>query len=176
LVSPQAPPVADFDTTSSIFTFNFTDLTVGATSWTWNFGDGSSSVSQNPSHTYSENGVQNVCLTAAINGCAGTACKLIDINVIDLLNIPNVFTPDGDGENDFFFINNNGMKEFQIDIFNRWGTKVFSSSDAAVKWDGRSSKGSELSDGTYFFILKAVSINKKDVSTTGFVSLFRNRK
>jgi gliding motility-associated-like protein len=176
LVTPQAPPVADFDTTSSIFTFNFTDLTVGATSWTWNFGDGTLSALQNPSHTYSENGVQSVCLTAAINSCADTTCKLININVTDLLNIPNVFTPDGDGENDFFFINNNGMKEFQIDIFNRWGTKVFSSSDAAVKWDGRSAKGSELSDGTYFFILKAVSINKKDVSTTGFVSLFRNRK
>lgn len=177
LVSPQAPPVADFDTTSSVFTYNFTDLTVGgATSWTWNFGDGSSSGSQNPSHTYSDNGIQNVCLTAAINGCADTACKLIDINVIDILNIPNVFTPDGDGENDLFFINNNGMREFQLDIYNRWGTKVFSSSDAAVKWDGRSSTGAELSDGTYFFILKAVSITRKDNSTTGFVSLFRNRK
>jgi gliding motility-associated-like protein len=176
-VNVSFPPVAAFDTTSSGFNYNFTDLsTGGATSWIWDFGDGASSSVQNPSHGYSGNGLQNVCLTAAnATGCADTTCMVINVDALEFINIPNVFTPDGDGVNDFFFINSSGMKEFQVDIFNRWGTKVYTSTDANAKWDGRSTSGVELSDGTYFFILKAVSISSKDNSTTGFVSLLRNR-
>jgi gliding motility-associated-like protein len=175
-VNVSFPPVADFDTTSNGFTYNFTDISSGgATSWAWDFGDGGSSSLQNPSHLYTGNGSQTVCLTASNStGCADTTCRAINVDALEFINIPNVFTPDGDNINDVFYINSSGMKEFQLDIYNRWGTKVFSSNDAGIKWDGRSSAGLELSDGTYYFILKAVSISSKDNSTTGFVTLLRN--
>src|SRR6218665_3348957 len=132
-VNVNAVPVAAFDTASSGFNYTFSNLTTGpVTSWAWDFGDGSSSSMQSPMHTYGSNGLQTVCLTADNNGCTDTECMVIDVDVFEFINIPNVFTPDGDGTNDFFFINNSGMKEFQLDIYNRWGTKVFSSSDAAV--------------------------------------------
>ncbi len=177
-VTVSVPPVVAFDTASAGgFNYNFTDQsTGGATNWAWNFGDGSSSSAQNPSHNYGGNGIQNVCLTASnSDGCSATACEDIVIDANEYLNIPNVFTPDGDGTNDLFYINSSGLTDFNLDIFNRWGTKVFTSNDAGIKWDGRSSAGVELSDGTYYFILKATSISKKDVSTTGFINLIRNK-
>jgi len=176
-VNVSFPPVANFDTTSIGFNYNFTDLsTGGATSWAWDFGDGGSSGLQNPSHGYTANGPQTVCLTASNStGCADTTCMVIDVDVLEFINIPNVFTPDGDGVNDFFFVNSSGIKEFQLDVFNRWGTKVFTSTDAGVKWDGRTTSGVELSDGTYYFILKAVSVTDKDNSTAGFVTLLRSK-
>jgi gliding motility-associated-like protein len=175
-VNVSTPPVAAFDTTSSGFSYNFIDLSTGsATAWTWDFGDGSSSTQQNPTHGYSANGLQTVCLTAInTTGCADTSCMTIAIDALDYINIPNVFTPDNDGINDVFYINSAGLKEFQLDVYNRWGTLLFSSSDSKVKWDGRTAAGVELSDGTYFFILKAVSVTSKDYSTRGFVTLLRN--
>jgi gliding motility-associated-like protein len=176
-VNVSFPPVANFDTTSTGFTYNFIDAsTGGATSWAWDFGDGSTSSLQNPSHTYTANGFQTVCLTTSnSNGCADTSCRIVNVDAIEFINIPNVFTPDGDGINDVFYINSSGLSEYQLDIYNRWGTKVYTSSEPGNKWDGRSSSGVELTDGTYYFILRAVSVTSKDNSTTGFVTLLRNK-
>lgn len=177
-VTVSAAPVAAFDTaTAGGFNYNFTDHSTGpVTSWAWNFGDGSSSSAQNPSHDYAGNGIQDVCLTVSnSDGCADTTCMSIIIDANEYINIPNVFTPDGDGNNDFFYINSSGLTDFQLDIYNRWGTKVFTSNDDGVKWDGRTTAGVELSDGTYYFILKGTSISKKDVGTTGFINLIRKK-
>jgi gliding motility-associated-like protein len=174
-VNVSTAPVASFDTTASGFTFNFTDLsTGGATAWAWTFGDGSSSNVQNPSYTYSANGPETVCLVASnANNCSSTSCYLINVDVFEFINIPNVFTPDGNGNNDEFYINSSGIKEFKIEIYNRWGIKEFESTSDKIKWDGRSTAGVELSDGTYYYILKAISQTNKDYSTRGFINLIR---
>jgi gliding motility-associated-like protein len=173
-VTANVTPVASFDTISSGFTYNFSDLSTGTiTSWAWDFGDGSTSSSPNPSHTYSGNGLQTVCLTVSNNGCADSICRTVTIDATDFINIPNVFTPDGDGINDLFYIDNAGLTEYRLDIFNRWGVKVFQSESAGEKWDGRSTSGELLSDGTYFYILKAISVTKKDYSTKGYIQLIR---
>jgi gliding motility-associated-like protein len=173
-ITANVTPVASFDTISSGFTYNFSDLSTGTiTSWAWDFGDGSTSTTPNPSHTYSGNGVQTVCLTVSNNGCADSICRTVTIDATDFINIPNVFTPDGDGVNDLFYIDNAGLTEYRLDIFNRWGVKVFQSETAGEKWDGRSTSGEILSDGTYFYILKAVSVTKKDYSTKGYIQLIR---
>jgi gliding motility-associated-like protein len=173
-VTANVTPVASFDTVSSGFTYNFSDLSTGTiTSWAWDFGDGSSSSVPNPSHTFSGNGVQTVCLTVSNNGCADSVCRTVTIDATDFINIPNVFTPDGDGVNDLFYIDNAGLKEYRIDIYNRWGVKVFQSETAGEKWDGRSTSGELLSDGTYYYILKAISVTTKDYSTKGYIQLIR---
>jgi gliding motility-associated-like protein len=169
-------PIASIDTASAGFTYNFSDQSTGTvTSWTWDFGDGSSSALPNPSHTYTANGLQTVCLTAENNGCADTTCMLIDVDALEFINVPNVFTPDGDGINDFFFINSSGLKEFKLEIYDRWGILMFTSELPNQKWDGRTTSGVEVVDGTYYFVLTATSITSKDNSTTGFISLLRNK-
>jgi gliding motility-associated-like protein len=176
-VTVSTPPLANFDTASSGFTFNFTDMsTGGATGWSWDFGDGSSSSTQSPSHLYTADGVYTVCLTATnVDGCMDSVCRTVDVDVTEFINIPNVFTPDGDGINDQFYINSSGLKEFHIEIYNRWGLKVFESDSDKIKWDGRSTAGVELSDGTYYYILEAMSVTNKDYSTKGFINLMRTK-
>ncbi len=60
----------------------------------------------------------------------------VKINVIYELYIPNAFSPDGNGINDEFKASSAGIKEFHMDIFNRWGEKIFSSDDISKSWDG----------------------------------------
>jgi len=90
-------PIANFtanDSTScqAPFTVQFTDLTVGSTSWQWNFGDGNTSSQQNPSHTYSSFGNYTVTLTITVaSGCSGTITKntYIQVQPINIsLNVP----------------------------------------------------------------------------------------
>ena len=177
-VNVSIPPVAAFDTTSTGFTYNFTDLsTGGATTWLWTFGDGSSSSSQNPSYTYSANGPQTVCLTAGNpTGCIDSVCFTVDVDVFEFINIPNVFSPNGDNNNDEWYVNSSGMKEFRVDIYDRWGLKIWEAEAATIKWDGRTTAGLECTDGTYFYILKAITQTNKDYSTKGFINLVRNSK
>jgi len=94
--------------------------------------------------------------------------------------IPNVFTPDGDGINDVWYIPNSGMKEFHVEIFDRWGVKVWESTTDESRWDGHSPAGNLLSDGTYYYVLKAflqsVEGDDKDFSQNGYITLITQRR
>lgn len=173
LVNPSASTTAEFTTASTGLTYNFTDLSTGGVDqWAWDFGDGTVSTDQNPTHTYSSCGPQKICLIATKNNCIDTVCS--DIELSDLLTIPNIFSPDGDGSNDLFFINNTCLKEYTLEIFNRWGMKVVEISSGG--WDGRTKSGVEASDGTYYYMLKAVSLLPgKEYDSKGFVSLVRKK-
>lgn len=180
-VNVSTPPTAAFDITSIGFTYTFNNLTTGGTaspnSWSWNFGDGSTSTSQSPSYTYSGAGPVTVCLVASnANNCATFFCETIDVTFTEYINIPNVFTPDGDNTNDYFYIKSSGFNEYQIEIYDRWGLKVWESTHVGEEWDGHTTSGEELSEGTYFYILKAISVTKKDYSQRGFINLLRNKK
>lgn len=85
------------------------------------------------------------------------------------LIIPNVFTPNGDGNNDVFMVKGNGISTFSIAIFNRWGKKVYESSDITQSWDGGGH-----SDGTYYFVLKAETRNSKVIDEQGYIQLLSN--
>jgi gliding motility-associated-like protein len=83
------------------------------------------------------------------------------IDCLDPVLLPNAFTPNNDGYNDFFEIK--GIQDFldnEITIFNRWGLVVYNTENYFNTWDGRDNNGNMLSDGTYFAVLKLRSINK----------------
>jgi gliding motility-associated-like protein len=83
------------------------------------------------------------------------------IDCLDPVLLPNAFTPNNDGYNDFFEIK--GIQDFldnEITIFNRWGLVVYHTENYFNTWDGRDNDGNMLSDGTYFAVLKLRSINK----------------
>ena len=90
----------------------------------------------------------------------------IDINSIDCdILIPNVVTPNGDGVNDFFRIN--GLENFpgsSLNVFNRWGNRIYKSDDYKNDWSPA------VSDGTYFYIVN-VSDGRK---FNGFFEVFKN--
>jgi gliding motility-associated-like protein len=95
------------------------------------------------------------------------------INIIAplVLDVSNVFTPNGDGKNDLFKVFYDGTAMLEITIFTRTGTKVFESKSPSIIWDGRNSSGSELSEGVYYYVLKSNVIAKDQ---TGFIHLYRN--
>lgn len=89
------------------------------------------------------------------------------------IKVPNVFTPNGDGENDFLVIPGGGIMEYELVIYNRWGQSVFTTTAREISWDGRTTAGVECSEGTYYYTLTAISNSGNDYSQTGYVTLFR---
>lgn len=67
--------------------------------------------------------------------------------------LPNAFTPDGDSHNDYFtpFPGYRFVPKIEMQIFNRWGEKVFETTDPAIRWDGRDLSGHPVSDGVYLY-------------------------
>lgn len=148
--------------------YSFTDQSTGTTSWHWDFGDGNSSTAQNPTYQYSAAGTYTVILTASNGPCTDT--MMIVVNAEEGIFIPNVFSPNGDLANDVFDIRSSGLTEYGLQIYNRWGQLMFDSEDPTEKWDGKNLSGNVCPDGTYYFILKAIS-NSRDFSTTGTVTI-----
>ena len=87
--------------------------------------------------------------------------------------VPNVFTPDGNGINELFVINDNCIKDFHLQIYNRWGMKLFETTLPGHGWDGRTDSGLPSPEGTYYYILKTISLSGKESSSAGSVLLLR---
>jgi gliding motility-associated-like protein len=104
-------------------------------------------------------------------GCVDTAD--IEIVVDPNIVIPNVFTPNGDNTNDVFFINQNGFKQMHLEIFDRWGIKLWEVESLNPSWDGRTTAGIETPDGTYYYILNTTDKNDRNKIFTGYVLLGR---
>ena len=91
--------------------------------------------------------------TTVANGCIDSICDFIHIKGEELVYIPNVFTPNGDGKNDFLFISAQGVEDFHFMIFNRWGDLIFETKDPETYWDGKF-KEEICIDGVYPYIVK----------------------
>ncbi|MDO8998115.1 MAG: gliding motility-associated C-terminal domain-containing protein, partial [Bacteroidota bacterium] len=91
------------------------------------------------------------------------------------LEVPNVFTPNGDGSNDVFFLKVANISEINAVIFDRWGNKVYESTSTTgnIAWDGKNMSGKELPVGTYFYIIKGKGKDGTEYDTKGNVSLYR---
>lgn len=116
---------------------NFYDNSSPVNQWWWNFGDSTFSVDQNPFHLYDSAGVYQVTLIVTNEfGCVDTTYREIIVNDNFTLWIPNAFTPNGDGKNDVFEVKSENLNDFKMDIFDRWGTLIFSSDNAFKGWNG----------------------------------------
>jgi len=98
--------------------------------------------------------------------CGNTASDMVVINVLldCTLDIPNVFTPNGDGTNDYFLVSGVGLKSYSAAIFDRWGRKVFESVDVKQSWDGKNAD-----DGTFYYVIKAESNAGKLFDEKGYL-------
>ena len=113
-------------------------------------------------------------LTVSLNACYQEDM----INIIvhpaeDSTVIPNVITPNGDGFNDKLMLKNMIINDFSLEIFNRWGQKVFNTDDKFFSWDASFNSGS-LSAGTYFYLAKYYSVcRNKKIDETGIITILR---
>lgn len=116
--------------------------------------------------------------TYTLNLSLGNCSKMDEIYIEiqsseDSTLIPNIITPNGDGFNDKLCIKKIRINDFSLDIFNRWGQKVFETNDPYFKWD-TSFNGGYLSDGTYFYIAKYYSVcQNKKIDEKGSITILR---
>ena len=171
-------PVASFTPTPSSgqapLPVTFTNGSAGATAYIWNFGANTgTSIAANPSYEYTAGGTYTVDLVATNGNCKSTYTATIVIDAPTTMIIPNIFSPNGDGTNDQFFIITTGMNNLTCNIFNRWGQLVYELTAPNQRWDGTLNNGNLASEGTYFFILNAVGFDGKTYNQQGSLTLVR---
>jgi len=150
---------------------NFQYTGIGATSFYWDFGDGQTSNDMNPTHTYTSQGIYNVLLivnSGYPDNCEDSIYLTIDIKSPSSVFIPNVFTPNNDGQNDVFKVKSQSLEQENMIIFNRWGNKIYEWNSVGGNWDGQNS-----SDGTYFYIYNAKGLDGIEYNFNGIIELFR---
>lgn len=159
---------------------SFTNTSIGTnpvgTNYNWNFGDGNTIASNDTTvnHLFNTEGDFPVILTATNGFCTDTAVRYIKVDLISLFEVPNVFTPNGDGNNDVFTFKAINMGQITLTIFDRWGLKMFESTETGnVKWDGKNKGGATVTDGTYFYIIKATGLDGTDYDLKGSVNVFK---
>jgi len=174
--SGYAPLTVNFTNTS-----HSSNSVTGTTSVTsvWSFGNGSqttttaTSISANA--LYSQPGTYTVILYANKGACQDTAVHIIHVDIPSKLEIPNVFTPNGDGVNDIFFLKVSNLTDINALIYDRWGHKVYElvSTTGNIAWDGTTEAGKDASAGTYFYIIKATGKDGQNYDTKGTITLYR---
>jgi gliding motility-associated-like protein len=90
----------------------------------------------------------------------------------DVLEIPNVFTPNGDGTNDYFEVDTDGTTVYEFTIFTRAGTRIYHSESPRIFWDGSSLDGKELKEGIYYYVIEEQG-GTSPFDKAGFIYLFR---
>jgi gliding motility-associated-like protein len=106
------------------------------------------------------------------NGCIATATDSILARPNDLSAVPNAFSPNGDDKNAVFKILATGVQSFRMNIYNRWGEQVFSSTDINQGWDG-TYKGNQQPSEVYSFFYTITYHDGKVETKEGNVTLFR---
>lgn len=158
---------------------NFTNSSTNADSYLWTFGDGWFDTTKNPTHIYIDTGSYTVTLIIFSND---SLCRtkpdtaVFDYIVVDSCNlyIPNIFSPNGDGKNELFYLNAEGYTNYHLLILNRWGEKLFESTDSKKLWNGKiNGNGADAPDGTYYYIFTANDPAGKIYSTHGYLTLIR---
>jgi gliding motility-associated-like protein len=104
-----------------------------------------------------------------------TTSQIITVEMISTYFIPNTFTPNRDSINEYFSIIGHGISpdNFEMDIFNRWGSLIYSTKDVYAPWDGTVS-GNAVPDGTYVYIITFKIGNSTEIiKKVGNVNVFR---
>jgi gliding motility-associated-like protein len=143
--------------------------------WEWEFGDGNKSTDKDPVHVFEKAGTFEVKLTGYdLYGCSTVEKNTIQVNTpVDLVVIPNAFSPNGDGLNDTFIPKLRAISSFQLEVFNTWGEKLFHTSSLETKgWDG-TYRGQLVPAGNYLYSITYTTMDGQTAQRTGGITLIR---
>jgi gliding motility-associated-like protein len=142
----------------------------------WKFGDGDSLKTNSRadvSHQYNSTATFTACLVSYnAAGCADTACQQVTTLVVPALDVPNAFTPLSGDINSIIGVKGFGIVKLKFIIWNRWGQKVFETSDRNLGWDGRF-KGQLQPMDVYAYTLEAEFFDGKKATKKGDITLIR---
>jgi gliding motility-associated-like protein len=185
LITVYNKPVAAFTlspqpTTILNPTIQFTSLSTdkyGISEWLWNFGDGtdSNSTAADPSHTYQDTGKYCATLIAMnAHGCVDTVTNCLVIGPDYSFYIPSAFSPNGDSKNETFQPKGQYIKSFEMYIFDRWGMKLYHTTDITKGWNGTVGSGSTVAqEDTYVYKIFITDSQGKQHSYIGNVTLLK---
>jgi gliding motility-associated-like protein len=129
---------------------SFVNTTTGANGYRWDFGDGTPvSTETNPTHVYTT--ARPEPYQATLTALYGTGCEETITLPVRTLGLPNVLTPNGDGLNDTFrpYVSTDPVN---LQVFNRWGRKVYESANYVDGWGG-----ADVAPGTYYYYMTSPS-------------------
>lgn len=157
--------------------FTFLNNSVGATRYKWIFGDGDTlnTIRRDTTvkHVYNATGTFNTCLVAYNNfGCTDTVCQPVEALIVPAVELPNAFSPNGDGVNDIITVQGFGIEKMTWKIYNRWGILVFVSNNQANGWDGRYKSVIQPQE-VYKYVLDVEFFDKTRVTKKGDITLLR---
>lgn len=177
----EAPIIGDADFTTTSFGFlNYgvyaiqdpvefiSTVTGDYESLLWDFGDGSFSAEESPFHTYFTPGSYEVTQTVTYPyGCVYVKTITLLVEEGYKLVMPDAFTPNEDGINDFFgpvFI---GLNNLEISIYDTWGSLIYNESGDSIRgWDGKV-KDEEAENGNYYYTFSAKTFYGNEISKQG---------
>lgn len=139
----------------------------------WNFGDGTESYVNAPSHRYKKPGTYKVVLSAKDK--KGNVVKeetTIEVKESSyIMDATKVITPNNDGVNDVFRVESKNLTEYELIIFNRFGEFVFETTNPNDSWSGLNTNKEKLSVGTYLYTIKAKGVDGKEYNFNGRIEL-----
>ncbi|MCT4580785.1 MAG: gliding motility-associated C-terminal domain-containing protein, partial [Flavobacteriales bacterium] len=174
-------PIANFsyepeEEIMELLELQFTDESVGASSVSYDFGDGMSSDSLNPLYWYTNAGTYEVVqIVQNEEGCSDTIIKAIEVGEAEHIYIPNSFTPNGDGKNDVFYPVDRGIeaKDYNFYVFNRWGQLIYEAHQPSKGWDGLHNN-KNVKTGVYVWKISYYSnVTNQTVEKMGHVNVLK---
>ncbi|HMJ68558.1 MAG TPA: PKD-like domain-containing protein [Cyclobacteriaceae bacterium] len=191
-------PMASFDVRPGVVyvpdteltTYNFSD---GATSYLWDFDDGTTSDDKEPTHKYRIEGVYDIMLIAMNDHgnnivCVDTLIRKVTAKQGGVTRVPNAFTPSPNGPtssigspptpgsnsfNDTFLPQVKGAEEFNMQVFDRWGNLVFESNNSNIGWDGYDKHGKLMPAGVYVFKMTLRLSDGQRTTQVGDITMIR---
>lgn len=156
--------------------FAFSNRSDGADSYSWDFGDGNTSIEKSPTHMYKDTGQFYVTLKVFNNNnkCSDeiTHGPFIVISPGTAF-VPSAFTPNSDGINDFLEFGGVFLEFFDFQLYDRWGRVVWAASSINDKWDGQFSDGGSAPEGVYVFKMRAVGVDRVLFEDQGTITIIR---
>jgi gliding motility-associated-like protein len=178
---------AQFDTTvyeqhqAAPYEVQFVNTTVNGRKYSWRIFDEDGNLvytttQEHPLYAFQDEGCYQIVLVATSKqGCIDTMkFDPVCVDAYPVLEIPNVFTPNNDGQNDLFRVHGESIIEFHAIIFNRWGKKIYEWDDVNGYWDGKIGS-SEASPGEYYYVITAKGKKDTNYEEKGFFYLLREK-
>ena len=175
-ISVYAATNADFSYTSITCSSEivFDNSSIGANAFLWDFGDSTNSTEAFPKHLYLQAGNHLVTLVVSSPPhCYDTVSYIVESKILEKwpVELPNVFSPNGDGMNDLFRpLQEVSCFEYDMRVYNRWGNLIFyTSSPLLGYWDGKIGKDNPVPEGVYYYIFERPGFP----ALRGFVQILR---
>jgi gliding motility-associated-like protein len=126
-------------------------------------------------HTFSDTGTYRITQYVYNEyGCKDSTSRIVDVTLGFNIYIPNAFTPNNDELNDVFRVYSDGIEEFSIMIYNRWGELMYQSNDIEKGWDGTYHQNSNIAPaGVYSYIIALNTKEKETYNYRGSITLVR---